>query len=68
MLPDSKENELGRSTQEASQSAGKNTGVVLVPCHTWKCAPTAASGNVGIPGIPRCHFIITGEFLLQGSF
>ena len=31
MLPDSKETELGSSDQEASSSAGKNTGVVLVP-------------------------------------
>ena len=30
--PDSKETELGSSDQEASPSAGKNTGVVLVPC------------------------------------
>ena len=30
--PDSKETELGSSDQEASPSAGKNIGVVLVPC------------------------------------
>ena len=30
MPPDSKETELGSSNQEASPSAGKNTGVVLV--------------------------------------
>ena len=29
---DSKETKLGSSNQEASPSAGKNTGVVLVPC------------------------------------
>ena len=29
---DSKESELGSSDQEASPSAGKNTGIVLVPC------------------------------------
>ena len=29
---DSKETELGSSDQEASPSAGKNTGIVLVPC------------------------------------
>ena len=28
--PDSKETELGSSNQETSQSAGKNTGIVLV--------------------------------------
>ena len=32
LLPDSKETKLGCSDQEASPSAGRNTGVVLVPC------------------------------------
>ena len=32
VLSDSKETELGSSDQETSPSAGKNTGVVLVPC------------------------------------
>ena len=32
VLPDSKETELGSSDQEASPSAAKNNGVVLVPC------------------------------------
>ena len=36
--PDSEETKFGTSDQEASPSAGKNTGVVLVPCHTQKCA------------------------------
>ena len=31
--PDSKETKLESSNQEASPSAGKNTGVVLVPSH-----------------------------------
>ena len=31
MLPDGKETEFGSRDQEASPSAGKNTGVVLVP-------------------------------------
>ena len=30
--PDSKESEFRSSDQEASVTAGKNTGVVLVPC------------------------------------
>ena len=30
--PDNKETKLGSSDQEASPSAGKNIGVVLVPC------------------------------------
>ena len=39
MLPDSKETELGSSDQEASPSAGKNTGVVLVPCLCMEVCP-----------------------------
>ena len=45
MLPDSKEAKLGKSNQEAFPTAGKNTGIVLVPCHTWKCIPTAITIN-----------------------
>ena len=37
--PDSKETKLGSSDQEASPSAGKNTGVVLVPCSRMKVRP-----------------------------
>ena len=29
-------------------SAGKNTGIVLVLCHPWKCVPTAICGAVDI--------------------
>ena len=32
VAPDSKETEFGTSDQETSPSAGKTTGVVLVPC------------------------------------
>ena len=39
VLPDSKETELGSSNQEASPSAGKNTGVVLVPCWCMEVYP-----------------------------
>ena len=53
--PDNKEAELGSSDQEASPSASKNTGVVLVPCRVWKCVPTAISGGVDISEVPRCH-------------
>ena len=53
----SKETELGRSDQEASPSTGKNTGVVLVPCCIWKCAPTAISGGVDISKVPGCHLL-----------
>ena len=55
--PDSKETELGSSDQEASPSAGKNTGIVLVPCCTWKCVPTAISGGVDISEVPGCHLL-----------
>ena len=37
--PDSKETELGSSNQEASPSAGKNTGIVLVPCSHMEVCP-----------------------------
>ena len=49
--------ELGSSDQEASSSAGKNTGIVLVPCRTWKCVPTAISGGVDISEVPGCHLL-----------
>ena len=55
--PDSKETELGSSDQEASPSAGKNTGIVLVACCTWKCVPAAISGGVDISEEPECHFL-----------
>ena len=38
-MPDIKENELGRSDQEASPSAGKNIGVVLLPCSRMEMRP-----------------------------
>ena len=52
VLPDSKETALGSTDQEASPSAGKNTGVILVPCHAWKCVPTAIFGGVNISEVP----------------
>ena len=55
MLPDSKENKLGNSNQEASQSAGKHIRVVLVPCHIWKCVSTAISGVVNNPVVCGCQ-------------
>ena len=53
--PDSKETELRSSDQEASPSAGKNAGIVLVPCHTWKCFPTAIYSGVDISEVPGSH-------------
>ena len=55
VLPVRKETELGSSNQESSPSAGKNTGIVLVLCHAWKCVPTAISSDVDISEVPGCH-------------
>ena len=57
MPPDSNETELGSCDQDISSSAGKNTGVVLVPCHAWKCVTTANSGGVNISEVPGCHLL-----------
>ena len=48
VLLDTKETKLGSSNQETSPSAGKNAGIVLVPCRQWKCVPAAISGGVDI--------------------
>ena len=37
--PDSKDTKLASSDQEASPSAGKNTGIVLVPCSRMEVRP-----------------------------
>ena len=58
MLPDTKDTELGISdNQKASPSAGKNTGIVLVPRHAWNCVPTAISSGVDISEVPGCHLL-----------
>ena len=57
VLPDSKETELGSIGQEASPSAAKNAGIVSMPCHAWKCVPTAISGGVDISEVPVCHLL-----------
>ena len=62
--PDSKENKLGSSDQEAPPSAGENTRVGLVPCCTWKCVPTAISGVVDISEVPGCH-LLRHEFVMR---
>ena len=64
VLPDSKETELGSSDQEASPSAGKNNGIVLVPCCTWKCVPTVISSGVDISEVPGGH-VTTDEFSVR---
>ena len=55
MTLDSKETIPGSSNQKASLSAGKITKVVLVPCHAWKCVPTAISGSMNVSEVPGCH-------------
>ena len=57
MPPDSKETKQRSSNQEASPSADKNTGVVLMSCCTRKCVPAAYSGGVDISKVSRCHFL-----------
>ena len=53
LVPPDKEAELESSNQETSQSAGKNTGVVLVPC----CVPAAVSSGVDISEISGCQLL-----------
>ena len=55
--PDGKETKLGSSNQEASLSAGKNIGIVLVSCCSWKCILIAISDGVDISEIPECHLL-----------
>ena len=57
VLPDSKQIELGSSDHEASPSAGKNTGVVLVPCSHMEARPYS-SGSVVISEVPGCHLLL----------
>ena len=56
LLPDSKESELESSDQETSPSIGKNTGIVLVPCHAWKFVPAQLFfSGMDISKVPGCH-------------
>ena len=57
VLHDSKETKLGSSDQKASQSAGKNTGVVLVSCSCMQGTPIAISGGVDISEVPKRHLL-----------
>ena len=52
-----KKDERGSSNQEAFPSAGKNTRIVLVPCHAWKCVPTTISSGLDISEVPGCHLL-----------
>ena len=56
--PHSKETELGSSDQEASPSAGENTGKVLVSCLRMEVCPfISISGVVDICEVPGCHLL-----------
>ena len=59
--PDSKETELRSSDQEASPSAGRNTGIVLVPCLHMEVCPHSYFWWFG----PRVSFITTDEFSVR---
>ena len=57
--PESKKAKLGSRDQVASQSAGKNTGVVLVPCpysYFWWCRYFRS---------PWVSFVMTDEFSVR---
>ena len=58
--PNSKETELGSSDQEASPSAGKNTGVVLVSCSRMEVRPYSYFQEV-----PWMSFVTIDEFSLR---
>ena len=55
--PDSKEMELGSSDQEASPSAGKNTGVVVAPCSHMEVFPFSYFWCCGYFEVPGCHLL-----------
>ena len=54
---DSKETKLRSSNQKVFPSAGKTTGVVLVPCSTWECVPIVISSGIDISEVPGCHLL-----------
>ena len=57
MLLDSKDTELGSNDQEASPSAVKKSGVVLVPLLRMEAHPAATWGGVDISDVPGCHLL-----------
>ena len=54
------------------KSAGKNTGVVLLPCRAWKFVSTPISSGVDISEVPGCYLLLQmssqwgSQKLLQG--
>ena len=63
--PDNKETELGCSDQEASPSAGKNTGVVLVPFSRMEVRPYSYFRWCGYFRGPWVSFVTTDEFSVR---
>ena len=57
VLLDSKDTELGSNDQEASPSAVKKSGVVLVPRLRMEARPAATWGGVDISDVPGCHLL-----------
>ena len=45
------------ATKSLLSSVGKNTGIGLVLCCTWKCVPTSMSGGVDISEVPGCRLL-----------
>ena len=67
VLPDSKETEHGSSDQDTSPSAGKNTGVVLVPCLQMEvCRYSHFRWYAYFCG-PWVSFVITDEFSVRAT-
>ena len=63
--PDSKETELGSSDQEASPSAGKNTGLVLVSCSHMEVRPYSYFGCCGYFLCLWVSFVMADEFSVR---
>ena len=63
--PDSKETKLGSSDQEVSPSAGKNTGVVLVPCSCMEVRPYSYFWWFGYFQDPLVSFVTTDDFSVR---
>ena len=61
----SKETELWSSDQEASPSAGKNIGVVLVPCSRMEVRPYSYFRWCGYFWGPWVSFVTTDEFSVR---
>ena len=63
--PDIKETELRSSDQEVFPSAGKITGVVLVPCSCMEVRPYSYFWWCGYFGSPWVSFVMTNEFSVR---